>query len=536
MGVLKIRASLSEVIRPGIYPARTLGGERQEPTPAPRSMVADPLISSPNPQPYWEVKTMRCFLTPDPWSLIPGPRSLTRACALRLKLHTLHLFRILCPMRRSHGMIPPVLLFLVLLLPTSGLAQVTERTFTPRISVDETYDDNIELTKNDKKSDWITTVSPGFNFAVNSQHTRLRLDVSGGRSFYLDHSSRDATRLDTTLSLDQKVSSRLSVLASDTFARTEDQITLENGAITDVSREREIHYHNTGEAGLSYQFGPENRVNFGYRNYLYWSESDLEEDSLGNEGFFTLTNWFGPRFGTELAGSVLRATFEQSNAFTGVPHEDFYNYTGAATVNYRWHPSRRVYVRYQILDHRPDETSVETGTFDYRVHQGTLGTSLAFGPHTTLDVGAGYFFQDVDSGEDRDGPVANVLLSTRRERLTLRLGGNGGYDESYFTSENLGFAKYWEAVGAVEYQLTAPLAVLASGSYRWEKYYDTTGAGEDRTDKTWLATAGFRYAFLRYLTLSLDGTHTERSSDVREEEFTDNRATLRLTWAYGIRF
>jgi hypothetical protein len=473
-----------------------------------------------------------------PRSLTPDPFSLRRSHSLPPLPSALHL----APYALRPRLLPDpcslaslALLFFVLLLPTPGLAQTTERTFTPRISIDETYDDNIDVTHTNEKSDWITTVSPGFNFAVNSQHTKLSLDVSGGRSFYLDHSSRDATRLATGLSLDQQVSSRFHVVASDTFARTEDPISTTNGVVTNVSR-REVHYANTGEAGLSYQFGPENRATFGYRNRLYWSESDQEEDSLGNEGFFTLTNWFSPRFGTELTGSVQRATFEQSNDFTGTPTEDFYNYSGGATFNYRWQPSRRVYVRYGILDHVPDETSVETGALDYRVHTGTLGTSLAFGPHTTLDVDGGYFFQDVDSGDNQSGPVFHALVTTRQERLTVRLGGNGGYDESYFTSENLGFAKYYEAFGAVEYQLTAPLAVGASGSYRWEKYYDTTGAGIDRTDKTWLATVGFRYAFLRYLILSLDGTHTERSSDVREEEFTDNRATLRLTWAYGIPF
>jgi hypothetical protein len=42
MGVLRIRASLSEVRRSGIYPASSLGGERHEPTPASTSMVSDP--------------------------------------------------------------------------------------------------------------------------------------------------------------------------------------------------------------------------------------------------------------------------------------------------------------------------------------------------------------------------------------------------------------------------------------------------------------------------------------------------------------
>lgn len=438
----------------------------------------------------------------------------------------------LCPILK---LVLLLLSLFVALSPTPASGQ-TKRTFTPRISVQEQYDDNIDLTRNNKKSDWITTVGPGFNLGIDSEHTKLSLDCSGGYSFYAKDSSGDTTVLGSTLSLDQQLSSRLSVKLSDALVRTEDPITTENGVVTDVSRQRRVQYRNTGEAGLSYQFGPENRATVGYRNRLLESRSDQDEDSLGNEGFFTLATWFGRRFGTELTGGVTRGAFDQPNDFTGTPTEDFYNYDGGITLNYRWEPSRRIYTRYQILDHRFDQTSKETDTQDYLIHQGTLGTSLALGPYTTFDADGGYWFQDVDGGRNRDGFAFNTALSTRQERLTLRVGGSGGYDESYFTSENLGFSKYYQAFGNADYQLTQALALFAFGSYRWQEYYDTGDEETDRTDKTWQTTAGFRCSFLRYLTLSLDGTHTERSSDDLDEEFTDNRVTARLTWAYSVPF
>jgi hypothetical protein len=466
--------------------------------------------------------------------------------------------------RLRKPLLPLVLVSLVsLVLAGTGNAQTT-KTFTPRIDIFEQYDDNIDLTRNNKKSDWITTVGPGFNVGVDSEHTKLNLDCFAGYSFYAKDSSRNTTSLGSTLSLDQRLSSHFSVRATDAFARTEDPITTENGVVTDVSRKRSVRYHNTGEAGLSYQFGADygmasqtftrvgtsgfeayqlvtaNRLTAGYRNRLLESRSDQDEDSLGNEGFFTLATWFGPRFGTELTGGITRATFEQPNDFTGEPTEDFYGYTGAVTLNYRWEPSRRVYVGYQVREHRFDQTRPETGTQNYLVHQPMVGVSLGLGPNTTFDAEGGYWYQNVYGGNSRNGPAFGTALSTRQERLTLRVGGSGGYDESYFTSENLGFAKYYQAVGNADYQLTQALACFASGSYRWEKYYDTTegttNQPTDRTDKTWHATAGFRYAFLRYLTFSLDGTHTELSSTEKDQEFTDNRATARLTWAYGIPF
>jgi len=482
-------------------------------------------------------------LAPEPWSLIAGPRSLPPGRALPLTPCALRLRPMpyaLCPLWRSHFFVRLLLvLFFLPLLPSAGLAQ-TQKTFTPRIDVQEAYDDNIFLTKRNEKSDWITTVSPGFNFAVNSPHTKLNLDLSGGYSLYAKDSSQNTYLLGSALSLNQQLSSRFSMQVSDTFTRTENPITTENGAITNVAQnvaqKKVFSSSNTGEADLSWQFGPENRLTAGYRNtYLDYS-SDLYEASLGNEGFFDLVTWFGPRFGTELIGRVLRATFDQPNGFTGIPTENFYNYTGEGTLNYRWQASRRVYVRYRILDHRFDETFAAIGIQDYLVHRGTLGTSLALAPHTNLDAEGGYWFQDVDNGSNQSGPAFNTLLTTRQERLTLRLGATGDYDESYFTSQNLGFAKYYQALGSLDYQLTSPLALYASGTYRWEKYYGGVGQNADRTDKTWQTIAGFRYSLLRYLTLSLEGTHTERTSTEQVDEFADNRATLRLTWAYGIPF
>ena len=42
--------------------------------------------------------------------------------------------------------------------------------FQPYIWVDETYTNNVDLTKTNKKSDFITTISPGIRFSTDSQN------------------------------------------------------------------------------------------------------------------------------------------------------------------------------------------------------------------------------------------------------------------------------------------------------------------------------------------------------------------------------
>ena len=181
-----------------------------------------------------------------------------------------------CPMPTPRHLIPLVLIAAMLLLPAAAVGQ-TKSTFTPRFSVSETYDDNIDLEPHNKDSDWITVVSPGGNFQLESPHSQLTLDYEAGFSFYARDSSRNTTRHRALISWDQLVAEHLRLNLSDTFSRSEDPITVEDNRITDISRGREVQYRNTGETSMSWQFGAEDQVTAGYRNRLLNSDSDQTE-------------------------------------------------------------------------------------------------------------------------------------------------------------------------------------------------------------------------------------------------------------------
>ena len=85
-----------------------------------------------------------------------------------------------------------VILF-VTLFTGIGSAQ-TKGTFTPRISISETYDDNINLDPDNEESDWITVVSPGASLELKTQYTELELDYEFGFSFYAQDSDQETIR------------------------------------------------------------------------------------------------------------------------------------------------------------------------------------------------------------------------------------------------------------------------------------------------------------------------------------------------------
>ena len=437
----------------------------------------------------------------------------------------------LCPMRRAQHLLAILTLVAVAMILITGIGRAqTRATFTPRVSVSETYDDNIDLEPDNEDSDWITVVSPGANLQVASQYTQLALDYEAGFSFYAKDSSRDTTRHRGRISWDQLLAEYLRLNVSDTFSRSEDPITVEDDRITDISNKRDVEYRNTGQASLNWQFGAEDFVTLGYRNRLLNSDSDQTEDSRANEGFLNLGTWFVPKFGVDLSASFGRWEFQQPRSFTGFPTDDFYRYQAGLTMNYRWQSQRLAYARYSIVYQDFDD---EFGGIndDYVVHQPTLGFNTDLGPDTELGAEVGYFHQEYDERSGEDGFVLNASLNTRRERTTLGIQTNTGYDLDYGTSQNRGIAKYSDNSARVGYQVTEDLGLFATARYRWDDFTEL-----DRTDHTYGGRAGVNYTFRPWLTASLEGGHLRRDSNVDAQEFTDNRVTLRITTAYPIPF
>jgi len=364
---------------------------------------------------------------------------------------------------------------------------------------------------------------PGISLALEGPGTLLDFDYEAAFSFYEENSDEDTIGHRARAKWDQDLSQHTSFHLSDWFIRSEDPILEYEGRIEDIQRVRRVYYRNTGEASLAYAFGREDQIALGYRNRWVDDRSPDDEDSLGHTGFANLDVWFGPRYGISLTPSYTKADFNKD--------PDFSEYAGGITLNYRWKPTDRVYVRYDFLEHdyenADDQAQEDT---DYRVHEANFGVSMALSPHADFYVEGGYYVQDYSERDNTDGFSYGANLSLRGKRGSLRLTGNGGYYGDYYSFESLGSSEYREVLLFVDHSLLENLQVFAAGSYRWEDYTE-----RDRTDKVWQARTGFSFSFWRWLTLSLEGQHSDRSSNDPGAEFTDNRATMRLTWAYPYR-
>jgi hypothetical protein len=86
---------------------------------------------------------------------------------------------------------------------------------------------------------------------------------------------------------------------------------------------------------------------------------------------------------------------------------------------------------------------------NHDVHSPTLGISHQFNPSLSGTAQFGYFWELPETGKGYTGPVVNLVFTQIDERTTYTLLLQRGYQENYFTAENLGPKEVYQAMATV---------------------------------------------------------------------------------------
>jgi hypothetical protein len=414
--------------------------------------------------------------------------------------------------------------------------------FQPYITFEEEYNSNVDLTPNRfKRSDYITTISPGLRFSTlkrsqapgefratptAEERFGINLDLRAGFVFYGREEDNNYVSLNGLFNGWYAFTRNLTFRVRDYLIRS-DEIREADYSVTALpgqtlvarSTRREPYYRNVFEPSLEYRFGRENVFALNYRNTLYEISSRISEDSVENAISPRLTYWFNVRHGIFLGYDLTFADFERSANWVG--HQAIGRYT------YRFNPRTSLFADYTQLWRNFDSPSI-----DYSVYRPSIGISHAFSPTLTAIAQAGYFWQNPDRGSTTSGLYYDVALSKREDRITYTLSSQGGYVEDFFTAENRGFTKYYRAIGRIDYQLLRRMSVGLFSSYEWAKYPEVTVGGERPKDRIWAAGGNAAYQALRWLNFSLNLSHRENHSNIFSREYSEYRGMLRATAAY----
>jgi len=211
--------------------------------------------------------------------------------------------------------------------------------FTPRATVTQEYNDNIDLDRKDKKDDFITTVTVGGTLEWLGQLSGLRLAYDPGFSFYADNDEYDGWRHQLVGSAWHNFSRQTRLDLSNYFLYTKDPLAdddVENdrGDIivrgNDRQRERDTYFRNDATARLSHQFGVENSTFAQFRYGILKYDDPTEEDSQEFSPSAGVTYWFSTWTGMELEGIYTRGLYDESDS------SDFNNYMARMRLNQRF--------------------------------------------------------------------------------------------------------------------------------------------------------------------------------------------------------
>lgn len=403
---------------------------------------------------------------------------------------------------------------IVALVCANGNAGATT-TYTPRISVETLYDDNINMKASNEESSVATTLLPGIGILLSDEKTNLSADYEGGFSFYFDDSSRNFFRHAGNIIWRQQLADHLALSLSDRYTQTEDPIVTTQGQAFEIRRDRNVRISNAADAVLSYQFGEQDSLRVGGRSLYVDDKSASNDDSKGEAISLDLDKWFSVHWGLGLSSGFEQAKLDQSS--------DFDQYKGGVKVRYRMTPAQEFHVKYDLLR----QYFTEPGN-DYWVHRGAIGADFELAPDRGASLEVGHFLMNTDNESSRKGLMLQSEFHTRTEKSSFQISASGGFNQDYFSSQNLGSSQYREIAGNAAHSLAEKLQVYAAASHRWEEFFGTTIV-PDRKDRTWRVSSGASLSFLQWMTLALDASHTQRASSSDDNNVEDNRISLRLT-------
>ncbi|MDP1992306.1 MAG: outer membrane beta-barrel protein [Syntrophales bacterium] len=417
---------------------------------------------------------------------------------------------------------------LLLVMHSVPLAYGAESGFHPYISLKEEYNDNLLLTSTNKKDDYITTVQPGIRYSNMDKQAGVDLDYSLGAVFYKDNSNLDYISHNASLNAKYLTAAHINFYLKEFFIRSDNPqereyftTTEENKYMLATETTRALYWRNVVAPTIEYQFGPENRLGVNYRNNMYRTESIGGQDS--REDFINpyFSYWFDRQNGISLQYGLTYGDFETDPDLTG--------HMANARYTHRLSPKTSVFAEYTYSKRTFDSSAPsesQSGT-DYDIHEPSVGMMFAIGPTLTASAQVGYFQIEPKTGSGTDGLSYKAELASSDPRTTYKLSLQGGYKEDFFTSENLGLARYHRLTGSLNHMLDKRFSIGCLGSVERAEF-DT----DDRRDTIWGIGGTASYMPLKWLTFSLEVTHKDRQSNIDLNDYTENRAMLTITATY----
>ena len=413
-------------------------------------------------------------------------------------------------------------------------------TLTPIVTTGLEYTDNLFLSSEDEKEEFITTFSVELAASIKEKLRGLEVSYRPEYSLYGKYDENNTLRHDATLRAWNDFDKYTRLEFVDRFLLTEDplgeddlvldeEVVLPGDTTNRYSREQ--YYQNTSILSLVRQFERGSMMRAGFLFSLLENDDPSVSDNKRYEPSLSLNYWFGPEYGAEANIVYTVGKFDQESGYLG-PSEDFENWSGSLAFVRRWSKHLSLFLQYSHIRRYFDEESAEN--VDYVVHQPSIGLSYTYEKSLDLRLALGYFYQDSDDGDNDKGGVIDgtITRNWRFKRGSIRVDFNSGLDQNDFGAESVGLEYYASLGGSASYSFYRNLSGEISGRVRYSDPVgnDSGGSVGERTKYSlgpkltyepcrWMSM-GLRYQYSRY--------DEESQSGVEGDQYSENSVWLEI--------
>ena len=410
---------------------------------------------------------------------------------------------------------------------TGTPARGVQLTLEPRLTVSEEYSDNIFLTHEDPKGDFLTTVTPGFTAQALTRKSGIELEYDPGYAMYADFNENDTWRHSANLLAWTQFSKDTRLEISDRFLRTEDPLAREEietmreqevvlGEAPTVRTGRQPYITNTAGTVLTHRFGRDSLFDAGYTYRLLDNDDPQILDNQSHQAFTGLNYWHNVRLGIVPRVQYLRGVYEDELG-------SFNDWMGALSLVYRFTRHVEGFVQYAHTYRTYDSDA--PGVQDFHVYDPSMGVEYELSPAITVAGRVGYFLQDNEHADSEGGYYVDGdgTWKTDRKRVSLTVGH--GYDRAELTSENLGLTRYTRARIRGTYDFTRHVSLDVSAFYRKSEYLNDP---DQREDDFYGAGVGLDYEIFEWMAVRLEYGYNKVDSTVDRNEYTENRGLIKV--------
>ena len=338
------------------------------------------------------------------------------------------------------------------------------------------YDDNVFLDRQNEKSDFIVTLTPGATAYLPFSNNLLTLDYHVDFNRFMQNTSQNATNhyLSGNLELNW---SNLTFNIYDNFSRAFERPSTED--VTRVKRQ-------DNRAGITANF-----------------QKDRLGIQLGFENF--KRDYITPAF----------------NQFDRT--ENIYS----LMVTHQTFSKTKLLMEYDFGDIRYDHSTTNS---DSNYHQLLVGAIGELTPKTTAAIKVGAQFRNYkDSGvpDFNTLVIYSDMMHKFSDKDALKLSFTRTAEES--TYQNNSYYELNNINGTYDHFFTPKLLGFLTGMYEQHTYpHESTEGTEtkNRDDKYYSAGAGLKYYLQKWLTLTLQAEHVIRDSNFSLFNYRDNLITL----------